>query len=84
MRAGLGADRLQAGGHARPAACGDEQAIAARLTAVLDGQDVVLAVPPSGGRVHAEYELDAVAAQDLAERLAERSGLPAEHVPAAL
>ena len=42
--------------------------------------DVVLAVAPRGGRVHAERELDAVAAQDLAERLAERRGLARQHV----
>ena len=46
--------------------------------------DVLVAVAPRVGRVGAEDELDPVAAQDLAERLAQRRGLAREHVPAAL
>ena len=45
-------------------------------------EDVVVAVAAGGGRVPPEDELDAVAAQDLAERLAQRRGLAGEHVSA--
>ena len=84
-RVGLDADGLQADPvDARAPAGGDEQAVAAQLAAVVELEDVVLAVAPRGGRVHAEGELDAVAAQDLAERLAERRGLAGEHVLGAL
>ena len=84
-RVGLDADRLQADAvDARAPAGGDEQAVAAQLAAVVELEDVVLAVAPRGGRVHAEDELDAVAAQDLAERLAQRRGLAGEHVLGAL
>ena len=58
--------------------------VAAQLAAVLEGQDIVLALAPRGGRVHAEEKLDAVAPQDLAERLAQWRGLAGEDVPGAL
>ena len=80
-RVGLHADRLQADpAGARAPAGGDEQVVTAQLAAVLEGQDVVLAVAPRGGRLHAEDQLDAVAAQDFAERLAQRRGLAGQHV----
>ena len=69
---------------ARAPAGGDEQAVAAQLAAVVELEDVVVAVAPRAGRVRAEDELDAVAAQDLAERLAQRRGLAGEQVLGAL
>ncbi len=62
----------------------DEQALAAELAAVVECEDVVGAVAPRGRRVDAQDELDAVAAQDLAESVAERRGLAGEHVRGAL
>ena len=82
---GLDADRLQADPlDARAPAGGDEQAVAAQLAAVVELEDVVVAVAARRGRLHAERELDPVAAQHLAERLAERCGLAGEHVRGAL
>ena len=82
---GLDADRLQADPlDARAPAGGDEQPVAAQLAAVVELEHVVVAVAPRGGRLHAECELDPVAAQHLAERLAERRGLAREHVRGAL
>ena len=73
---GVDADRLQADPvDTRAPAGGDEQPVAAQLAAVVEREDVVLAVSPRRGRVHAEHELDALAAQDLAERLAQRRRL---------
>ena len=43
--------------------------------AVVELQDKVVAVPPRAGRVHPEHQLDAVPAQGLTERVAERRGL---------
>ena len=56
-------------------ASGDEQAVAVQLAPVVELQDVVLALAPRRGRLDAEGELDAVAAEDLADRLAERRRL---------
>ena len=82
---GFDADGLEADPvDARAPAGGDEQAVAAQLAAVVELEDVVVAVAPRGGRVHAERELDAVAAQDLGERLAERRRLAREQVLGAL
>ena len=81
--AGVGddADRLEADPvHARASAGGDEQTIAAQLAAVTQLQDVV-PVASRGGHVRAEHELDPVAPEGLAERLAERRGLAWEEVP---
>ena len=69
---------------ARAAAGGDEQAVAAQLAAVVELEDVVLSLAPRGGRPPAEDDLDAVAAQDLAERLAQGRRLSREHVCGAL
>ena len=63
---------------------GDEQVVTAQLTAVPQGQDIVRAVAPRGGGVHAEEEFGAVAAQHLAERVAQRRGLAGQHVPGPL
>ena len=52
--------------------------------AVLQGQHVVLAVTPGGGRVDAQHQFDAVPAQFLAERLTQRRGLAGQHVLRAL
>ena len=53
----------------------DEQAVTAQLGEVVEGQDVVVAVTPRLRRVHDEHQVDAVATQDFAERIAERCGL---------
>ena len=82
--AGVGADRLQAGRYARAPAGGHEQVVAAQFGATLEGHDVVVAVAPRGGRVHAQEELDAVALQDLPERVAQRRGLAGEDMLGAL
>ena len=66
--------------HARAPAGGDQQPVAAQLAPVVELEDVVVAVAPRGVRVDAEHELDAVAAEHLAERLSERRGLAREHV----
>jgi hypothetical protein len=71
-------------GHARTPAGGDEQAVAAQLAAVGDPEDVVLAVAARGARRGAEDELDPVAAQALAERLAQRRRLARRHAPGPL
>ena len=64
----------------RAPAGGDEQPVAAQLAPVVELEDVVLAVAPRGGRVRGQHELDALAAQNLAERLAQRRRLAGEHV----
>jgi hypothetical protein len=52
---GFHADRFQAEPvGARPAAGGREQVVATQFVAVVEGEDVVLAIAPRGGRVHAE------------------------------
>ena len=84
-RVGVDADRLQADARdPRAPAGGDEEPVAAQLAAVVELEHVVVAVAARGGDVRAEDELDAVAAQDVAERLAERRGLAREDVRAAL
>src|SRR5262245_33352787 len=60
---------------ARTPASGDEQPVAAQLAAVVEFEDKVLALAPRGGGVHAERELDAVAAQGVGERLTQWAGL---------
>src|SRR5215211_7040962 len=80
MAVGFDADGLQPDlVDPRASAGGDEQAVAAQLAAVAELEDVVLAGAARGGHVRAEDELDAVAAQHLAERLAQRRGLAREH-----
>ena len=84
-RVGLDADRLQADPcHARAAPGRHQQPVAALLAAVPELQDVVLAVAARGGGVHPEHQLDAVPAQGLAERLAQRRGLAGEQAVGAL
>ena len=81
VRAGLHADRLQAKPvHAGAPAGGHEQAVAAQFAAVVEDQHVVLSVAPRSGRVHAKQQLDAIGAQHLAERFAQRRGLTREHM----
>src|SRR5262249_42148882 len=70
--------------HARGAAGRDEQLVPPPLAGLVERDDLVLAVPPHARRADAQLELDAVAAQDLAERLAERSGLAGQHALGAL
>ncbi|HET6774236.1 MAG TPA: hypothetical protein VFH36_13050 [Acidimicrobiales bacterium] len=82
---GLDTDGLQAQPvHAGAATGGDQQAVASQLAAVRELQDVVLALAPGRRGVHAQDELDAVAAQGLAERFAQRRGLAGEHVVGAV
>ena len=61
-----------------------QQPVAAQLRAALDGQDVVLPVPPGGDRMRPENQLDPLPAQRLAERLAERCGLAGQDPVGAL
>ena len=81
MRVGLDADGLKAEPeHPRTPAGGDEQPLAAQLASVVDLDDIVLAVASCGARVRRQDELDALTAQNLAERLAQRRRLAPEHV----
>ena len=81
MRVGLNADGLKAQSeHPRTPAGGDEQLLAAQLASVIDLDDVVLTVASHGARARRQDELDALTAQNLAERLSQRRGLPPEHV----
>ena len=57
----------------RPSPGGDQQPVAAQLPAVVEHHDVVLAVAPGRGHADGQRELDALTAQDLAQRLTERS-----------
>ena len=78
---GLDADGLEPDtAHPRPPAGGDEQAVAPQFAAVVELEDVLVAVAAGGARVCGEDELDLVAAQDLAERLAQRRRLAREDV----
>ena len=81
VRVGLDADGLEPDAvDARAPAGRDQQAVAAQLAPVVERQDVVVAFAPRGGRLDAEDDLDAVAAQRVGERLAERRGLAGEQV----
>jgi len=71
-----GADGLEAEpGDARASAGGYEQAITAQLATAVELEDVLLAVTSCRRGAHPEDELDAVAAQRLPERLAQRRRL---------
>src|SRR4051794_9367581 len=63
---------------------GHEHAVAAKLGAILELEHVVLALAPGRARADAERELDAVAAKDLPERLAEGRRLAGQKVLGAL
>ena len=81
LRADRDPGRLQAEpGGARAPAGGHEQVVAAQFAATVQSQHVVFALTPGGGRMYPEIQLDAVAAQDLTERGAQRLGLAGEHV----
>jgi hypothetical protein len=68
LRVGADADRLQAQlPHAGPPAGGDEEAVTSQLATVVELEDVVGALAPGGGGMHAEVQLDAFLAQDVAE-----------------
>src|SRR5262245_12853161 len=64
----------------RAASRGNQHPVAAQLAAVVELQNVVLAFAPRAVHIRGQDELDALARQDLPERLAQRSGLPAEQV----
>jgi len=71
VRAGLDADRLQADPlDARAPAGRHEQPVAPQVRAAIELQDEVVTLPPRGGGVHPEHQLDPVPAQGLAERRA--------------
>jgi len=76
----LDADRLEPDPlDPRTATRRHQQPVAAQLPAVAELEHVVLALTPRHRRPRAEHELDTVAAQHLAERLAQRRGLVREH-----
>ncbi len=78
-------DRLQADPRdPRAPARGDEEPVAAQLPAVGELEHVVGAVAARRGDVRAEDDVDAVAAQDVGERVAERRRLAGEDARAAL
>ena len=78
---GLDADRLQADAlDTRAPPGGDQQAVAAQLATVIQLEHVVRAVVPRRRGVDTQRQLDALAAQHVAERLPERRGLPWKHV----
>src|SRR5215218_4404081 len=75
----LDADGLEANAvDPRSPAGGDEQPVAAQLAAVVELEDVVLTVAAGGGPMDAEVQLDAVAAEDLGERVSQRRRLARE------
>ena len=77
----LDADGLEADvANPRPPARGDQQPVAAQLTSVVDLEHVVIAIATGGRRVGRQDELDALAAENLAQRLTQRRRLAAEHV----
>jgi hypothetical protein len=82
---GLDADRLEADViHVRAPAGSDEQAVAAQLATVVELDDVSLTPAPGRGRPSGDDDLEAVPAQDLAERLAQGRRLTREQVLGAL
>ena len=81
VRVGVDADGLEPDAvDPRPATGRDEQAVAPQLGAVVErrGRSRRRRVAPRVA-LHAEHQLDAVATEDLAERLAQRRGLVGEH-----
>ena len=56
------------------------QPVAAQLAPVVQLEDVLIALAPRCARVRGQGEVDALASQGLAERLAERRRLPCQHV----
>jgi hypothetical protein len=58
---------------------GHEHPITTELRGAVELENVFLALAPRGGRVQAEHQLDAVAAQSRAERRAQRRGLARKH-----
>ena len=65
--------------HAWTAAGRDEQAVTPQLDVTAEFEHELVAVAARRRRVHAEHDLDAVAAEDVAERRAQRCGLPREY-----
>jgi len=63
-----------------PSPGGDQQPVTAQFPAVVEHHDVVLAVAPGRGHADVQSEFDALTAQDLAQRLTERSRVAGEHV----
>src|ERR1700744_4258376 len=81
MRVGLDTDGLETQtAHARTPAGGDEQLLTTQLAPVVELEHVVLAIASCCGRVCRENELDVLATQGLAERLAERCRLAPKHM----
>ena len=85
MRVGVDADRLQADPRdARAPTGGHQQPVAPQVRTAVELQDILLTVPPRGGGVHPEHQLDPVPAQGLAERLTQRRRLAGKHAVGAL
>src|SRR5262249_11476041 len=73
------ADRLEADAFdARPPTGRHEQPVAPQF-ATVEAQDILVTLPPRGGGVHPEHQLDSVRAKGLSERLAQRRRLTGEH-----
>jgi hypothetical protein len=78
---GLDAHRLQAEPvHAGAPSGGDQEPVAPQLAAVVERQHVVLAIAPGLRRAHAQHELDALAAQGLAEGLSQPCRLASQQM----
>jgi hypothetical protein len=59
---------------------GHEQPIAPLLRIAVELQDILVTVPPRGGGVGPDHQLDSVSAQCLAQRVAQRRSLAGKHV----
>ncbi len=79
-RVGLDADCVEADPvHPGAPACSEQQVVASHLAAVTECQDEVLAVASGGRCLGAQLQLDSVAAEHLAQRLAQRRRLMGQH-----
>ena len=83
-RVGCDPDRFQSCGYPGAPAGGHEQSVTAQLATVVEGEDVVRPVSACRGGVCPDDQVDAVAAQHLAESLAQRRRQPGEHMSGAL
>ncbi len=63
---------------------GDEQPVTAQLAAIRELEHEILAIPASCGCLDSKAQLHAIAAQDIAERVAKRGGFSGDHAGAAL
>jgi hypothetical protein len=85
VRVGFHADRLKADPlHARAATGGHRQPVAPHLQPAVELQHILVTLPPRRGGVHPQDDLDAVPAQGLAQRLAQRRRLAGQQAVGAL